>query len=59
MEERLTFSSAAAGLDAAAEQIESLEGLVEPGELMGMRAAHLLRVFESSPCAPSWRPSPP
>ena len=48
------------GPDSAAfeEQLESLEGLVEPSELMQMRADFWLRQLVNSPCAASRRPLP-
>lgn len=53
VEARLTPGAAASA--AFAEQMESLEGVVDPNELMQMRAAFMLRQFVNSPCAPSWR----
>ncbi|CAL8468848.1 g8389 [Coccomyxa elongata] len=47
-----------AGGAAFEEQLESLEGLVDPSEIRQMRAEYLLRQFVDSPFAPSWRPAP-
>ncbi|CAL8468992.1 g8533 [Coccomyxa elongata] len=45
----------AAACVAFEEQMESLEGVIDPSELRQMRDAHMLRQFLDSPCAPSWR----
>ena len=55
---RLTATSGAVDSTAFAEQMQSLEGVLAPSELMQMRADHLVHLLKSSPCAPSWRPVP-
>ena len=58
IDDRLAATSGAADSTAFAEQMQSLEGLLSPSELMQMRANRLVRLLETAPFAPSWRPVP-
>lgn len=58
IDDRLAATSGAADSTAFADQMQSLEGLLAPSELMQMRADRLVRLLETSPFAPSWRSVP-
>ncbi len=53
--ERLLGSPGAAAFE---EQLESLEGLLDPSEIRQMRVEFMLRQYVNHPYASSWRPSP-